>query len=76
MDAASPINPVLGDLPKVIPPCELPNRRTMVLCFDGTGDQFDADVGTIPRFEREINKLTAAVVELERDPILLTAEER
>lgn len=47
-----------------------------MLCFDGTGDQFDADVGATPGFEREINRLTAFDVEFERDPILLTAEER
>lgn len=27
-------------------PCSIsPHRRTLVLCFDGTGDQFDSDVG-------------------------------
>lgn len=31
-------------LPKIIPPTEPDRRRTIVLCFDGTGDQFDADV--------------------------------
>ena len=30
--------------PSVIPPSHDPDTRTIVLCFDGTGDQFDADV--------------------------------
>lgn len=32
-------------LPPVIPPEH--DRRTLVLCFDGTGDQFDADNSNI-----------------------------
>lgn len=32
--------------PSVIPDPEMEGRaRTLVLCFDGTGDQFDDDVG-------------------------------
>jgi hypothetical protein len=34
--------------PSVIPPSHKP--RTVVLCFDGTGDQFDADVCAISLF--------------------------
>jgi hypothetical protein len=30
-------------VPPIIPPEH--TNRTLVLCFDGTGDQFDADVG-------------------------------
>jgi uncharacterized protein (DUF2235 family) len=33
------INPIA---PSIIPPEH--TNRTLVLCFDGTGDQFDADV--------------------------------
>ena len=33
-------------VPSVIPP-PIDRARTLVLCFDGTGDQFDADVGTL-----------------------------
>ena len=28
----------------VIPPTNIKRQRTLVLCFDGTGDQFDNDV--------------------------------
>ncbi|RDB16517.1 hypothetical protein Hypma_002728 [Hypsizygus marmoreus] len=41
----SPAN--VGDL-SVIPPADSPGRsRTLVLCFDGTGDQFDSDNSNI-----------------------------
>ncbi len=33
------------DIPKTIPPKH--ESRTLVLCFDGTGDQFDADNSNI-----------------------------
>jgi uncharacterized protein (DUF2235 family) len=33
----------------VVPPSH-PDYRTLVLCFDGTGDQFDADVRKIALF--------------------------
>ena len=36
-----------SSLPKIIPPPDPTRRRTLVLCFDGTGDQFDADVGGV-----------------------------
>ena len=29
---------------RIIPEIDAKRRRTLVLCFDGTGDQFDADV--------------------------------
>jgi uncharacterized protein (DUF2235 family) len=32
---------------KVVPPENAPRNRTLVLCFDGTGDQFDADNSNI-----------------------------
>jgi uncharacterized protein (DUF2235 family) len=31
-------------IPPLIPPAEKRTNRTLVLCFDGTGDQFDDDV--------------------------------
>ncbi|SRR6266403_1202568 len=34
--------------PSVIPPSHPDRSRTIVLCFDGTGDYFDADVCSIP----------------------------
>ncbi|QRW07790.1 choline transport protein [Ceratobasidium sp. AG-Ba] len=35
------------DIPQVIPPKEDPKEaRTLILCFDGTGDQFDQDIRT------------------------------
>jgi hypothetical protein len=36
--------------PTVIPPSHDTHTRTIVLCFDGTGDQFDADVCAISLF--------------------------
>lgn len=52
--------------------------RTLVLCFDGTGDQFDADVSVQtallmvnePRSSRNLS------TELERHPILHVVEKR
>lgn len=37
--------PVTTTIPAVIPPDH--EARTLVLCFDGTGDQFDADNSNI-----------------------------
>ena len=37
----------LGETPVTIPPDHLGDYRTLVLCFDGTGDQFDADNSNI-----------------------------
>ncbi|TEB23018.1 hypothetical protein FA13DRAFT_1766317 [Coprinellus micaceus] len=36
-----------GPCPPVIPPPQPDRARTIVLCFDGTGDQFDADNSNI-----------------------------
>lgn len=36
-----------GAYPPVIPPPQKDRPRTLVLCFDGTGDQFDADNSNI-----------------------------
>ena len=38
--------------PFVIPPSHRDRSRTLVLCFDGTGDQFDTDVCAISLFTR------------------------
>ena len=37
----------LRETPVTIPPDHLGDYRTLVLCFDGTGDQFDADNSNI-----------------------------
>ncbi|KAI0705165.1 hypothetical protein BC835DRAFT_1314637 [Cytidiella melzeri] len=42
--------PTTSSLPKIIPPPEAKNPRTLVLCFDGTGDQFDADNSNVIQF--------------------------
>lgn len=50
--------------PQVVPPSNLSRARTLVLCFDGTGDQFDADVGSsfIALFEiRTASSIRAAI---------------
>ena len=41
----------------IIPEIDEKRRRTLVLCFDGTGDQFDADVSSIA------NALPAALID-------------
>lgn len=40
---------IVATLPSIIPPPDPlhPKPRTLVLCFDGTGDQFDADVSPL-----------------------------
>jgi uncharacterized protein (DUF2235 family) len=38
-DAPPPVT-----VPPLIPPAEERAYRTLILCFDGTGDQFDDDV--------------------------------
>ncbi len=45
--ASPPTLPMVleGSYPPVIPPS--PSNRTLVLCFDGTGDQFDNDNSNI-----------------------------
>ena len=59
---------------EVIP--ETHNNRTLVLCFDGTGDKFDADVRkpTIP-FRHYHQPRVRVVIELERRPVYLTPKE-
>ncbi|EKM53919.1 uncharacterized protein PHACADRAFT_257419 [Phanerochaete carnosa HHB-10118-sp] len=44
--------PVITTLPSIIPPADplKPRPRTLVLCFDGTGDQFDADNSNVIQF--------------------------
>ncbi|GJE95087.1 DUF2235 domain-containing protein [Phanerochaete sordida] len=44
--------PVVTTLPSIIPPVDplKPRARTLVLCFDGTGDQFDADNSNVIQF--------------------------
>lgn len=47
-DARPPATPLqAGAYPPVIPPPQPDRQRTLVLCFDGTGDQFDADNSNI-----------------------------
>jgi uncharacterized protein (DUF2235 family) len=45
-----------GEIPAVIPPHEPHRARTLVLCFDGTGDQFDADNSNIVEFFSMLKK--------------------
>lgn len=56
----------------VIPPVH--THRTLVLCFDGTGDQFDADV-SLPRDTSIASSDDTLFTELERRPVLFHAEE-
>ena len=59
----------------VVPPSH-PGYRTLVLCFDGTGDQFDADVRRIALFLCSLLKKTACVFsELKYSAVLLDAQE-
>ncbi|KIY46703.1 hypothetical protein FISHEDRAFT_46794 [Fistulina hepatica ATCC 64428] len=37
-------------IPEIVPPHSSQRHRTLVLCFDGTGDQFDADNSNIVKF--------------------------
>jgi hypothetical protein len=41
-------------LPPVIP--DIPRYRTLILCFDGTGDQFDADNSNVVRLVSLLKK--------------------
>ena len=41
-------------LPPVIPPTH--QRRTLIVCFDGTGDQFDADNSNVVQFVSLLKK--------------------
>lgn len=49
------------------------SRRTIVLCFDGTGDQFSTDVRTT--FFKGIPQLIWKYQELQYRSVLLHAEE-
>ena len=52
-------------------------RRTLVVCFDGTGDSFDQDVsGPFPPSPSRLGPLNTAFTELQRRPILGHVEER
>ena len=51
-------------------------RRTLVLCFDGTGDSFDQDVGRFYLAFRPCLILNAVFTEFQRRPIPGDAEER
>jgi len=42
--------------PPVIPPKHTTGNRTLVLCFDGTGDQFDADNSNVVQFVQLLKK--------------------
>ena len=57
----------------VIPPTSERRRRTLVLCFDGTGDQFDTDVCVCPSTDRM--SLKASASELKRYLVLLHVDE-
>ena len=48
--------------------------RTLVLCFDGTGDSFDADVRSIHIFP--FNCFTTIPTELKRHPVVFCTPER
>ena len=43
-------------VPPVIPPPEARKGRTLVLCFDGTGDQFDLDNSNVVQFVSLLQK--------------------
>ncbi|QRV79027.1 choline transport protein [Ceratobasidium sp. AG-Ba] len=45
-----------GDFPQVIPPVERHTGRNLILCFDGTGDQYDNDNSNIVRFFQLLKK--------------------
>jgi len=55
---AFPISPtIFGDeVPPVIPVRTTDHRRTLVLCFDGTGDQFQNDNSNVVKFVSMLTK--------------------
>lgn len=71
-------SPPTTDLPPVIQalkdnqttPLAESTARTLVLCFDGTGDQFDADVSIPYCYNLELQTQLACIVELEHYPVL------
>ena len=44
------------NLEAVIPPLEAQENRTLILCFDGTGDQFDLDNSNVVQFVSLLKK--------------------
>jgi hypothetical protein len=58
----------------VIPPSH--GARTIVLCFDGTGDQFDADVCAISLFTMSSSPIEISIAEFEHRAAVLDAQER
>ena len=70
-DMAQPQSAMSSIIP---PPDPLhPRARTLVLCFDGTGDQFDADVSALAIVTPESS--ANPVSELECHPVLHPATE-
>ena len=59
----------------VIPPSHEDRSRTVVLCFDGTGDQFDADVCAISLFTRFSLISRISLVEFEHHSAIFDAQE-
>jgi len=47
---------LLGTDPTCIPPITFHRNRTLVLCFDGTGDQFDADITNVAKIFSMLKK--------------------
>ncbi|QRV79029.1 hypothetical protein RhiJN_07044 [Ceratobasidium sp. AG-Ba] len=45
-----------GEFPQVIPALETHKGRNLILCFDGTGDQYDHDNSNIVRFFQLLKK--------------------
>ncbi|QRV93687.1 choline transport protein [Ceratobasidium sp. AG-Ba] len=45
-----------GEFPQVIPTLEVHKGRNLILCFDGTGDQYDKDNSNIVRFFQLLKK--------------------
>lgn len=56
-------------------PNHLNRPRTLVLCFDGTGDSFDQDVSRSTVLDPSQSGLSRSFTELQRRPALLDAEE-
>ncbi|KAL0575790.1 hypothetical protein V5O48_006188 [Marasmius crinis-equi] len=50
------VSPKQFDLPLVIPKPDEHRHRTLVLCFDGTGDQFDDDNSNVVNFFSTLKK--------------------
>jgi hypothetical protein len=63
---------------KWVPDPNGPRARTLILCFDGTGDSFDKDVSqpSTPSYLGSLLKLNAVSAEFQRRTILGDVEER